>query len=282
MLYLQLCFTNTTEATQEILIAALDSIGFEAFHQTGSNSKNDSELFAFIEKALFDEELLNTTLANFQQNQFINQYKIKALENKNWNKLWESNFPPVIIAGQLLVKAPFHKIEKEYPYVIELEPKMAFGTGHHETTSMVLEAMLGIDFAGKTVLDFGCGTGILAIFAAIKKAKHIDAIDNDEWAHNNSLQNIEQTKISYIAIQKGTLNLVAQNQYDIILANINKNVITATFAQLHQMLNLKGQLIISGILKEDVDEITALGFQLFNTKSTIKYKGNWSMLIYTV
>jgi len=276
MLYLQLSFTNTSEATQEILIAALDSIGFEAFHQAGE------ELFAFVEKALFDEELLNNTLANFQQNQFINQYQIKALENKNWNTLWESNFPPVIIADQLLVKAPFHQIEKDYPYVIELEPKMAFGTGHHETTSMVLEAMFDIDFVDKTVLDFGSGTGILAIFASIKKAKHIDAIDNDEWAYNNSLQNIEQTKISNIAIQRGTLNLVAETKYDVILANINKNVITATLTQLHQMLKTNGQLIVSGILKEDVDEITVLASPLFNIKPTIKYKGNWSMLVFSI
>lgn len=276
MLYLQLSFTNTSEATQEILIAALDSIGFEAFHQT------TEELFAFVEKAQFDEELLNITLANFQQNQFINQYQIKALENKNWNTLWESNFPPVIIADQLLVKAPFHQIEKDYPYVIELEPKMAFGTGHHETTSMVLEAMFDIDFVDKTVLDFGSGTGILAIFASIKKAKHIDAIDNDEWAYNNSLQNIEQTKMSNIAIQRGTLSLVAETKYDVILANINKNVITATLAQLHQMLKANGQLIVSGILKEDVNEISALGFPLFNTKPTIKYKGNWSMLVFSI
>jgi len=139
---------------------------------------------------------------------------------------------------------------------------MAFGTGHHETTSMVLEAMLSIDFTNKTVLDFGSGTGILAIFAAIKKAIHIDAIDNDDWAYNNSLQNIQQTGIGNIHIQQGTLNLVENKHYDIILANINKNVIKATLAELYQMLKPKGSLIISGILKDDVKEIIALGLPL--------------------
>jgi len=259
MLYIQICFSNIPETTQEIVIAALDSIDFEAFHQT------ENELFAYVEKNLFNETQLHQTLHNFKQSSFIHQYKITALENKNWNVLWESNFPPVIIANQLLIKAPFHKIEKKYPYTIELEPKMAFGTGHHETTSMVLEAMLSIDFTDKTVLDFGCGTGILAIFAAIKNAIHIDAIDNDEWAYKNSLQNIQQTGIDNIHIQQGTLHLVENKHYDVILANINKNVIKASLAQLHQMLQPKGTLIISGILKDDVKEIIALGLPLYKS-----------------
>jgi len=276
MLYLQLSFLKIPQTAQEIIIAALDSIGFEAFHQT------DNELFAYIEKALFNEKQLHQTLHNFQQSAFISQYKITALENKNWNTLWESNFPPVIIADQLLIKAPFHNIEKEYPYVIELEPKMAFGTGHHETTSMVLEAMLSIDFSNKTVLDFGCGTAILAIFAAIKNATYIDAIDIDDWAYKNSLQNIEQTEINNIHIQQGSLLLVEDKQYDLILANINKNVIKDTFAQLYQMLKPEGMLIISGILKEDVEEISVLGMPLFKTAPQIQFKGNWSMLVFKV
>jgi len=274
MLYLQIRFTNVPESAQEIIIAALDSIGFEAFHQT------EKELFAYVEKTLFDETQLHQTLQNFQQSSYITQYQITTLENKNWNTLWESNFPPVIIANQLLIKAPFHTIEKKYPYVIELEPKMAFGTGHHETTSMVLEAMLSINFKDKTVLDFGCGTGILAIFAAMKNAKYIDAIDNDDWAYNNSLQNIQQTNIQNIHIQQSTLKLVKHKHYDVILANINKNVIKATLTQLYQMLNPKGTLIISGILKEDVEEIGALGLPLFKKQPVVKYKGNWSMLVF--
>ncbi len=274
MLYLQICFTNIQETEQEIVIAALDSIQFEAFQQT------QHELYAYVEKSLFDETLLHQTLHNFQQAQFIQQYDIKALANKNWNTAWESNFPPVVISDQLLIKAPFHHIEKQYPYVIELEPKMAFGTGHHETTSMVLEAMLSLNFENKTVLDFGCGTGILAIFAAMKNAAHIDAIDNDDWAYNNSLQNIEQTKTAHISIQQGTLDLVKHQTYHFILANINKNVITATLQQLHQMLKPKGVLIVSGILKADVEAISSLAFPLFEKKPVIQYKGNWSMLIF--
>ena len=274
MPFIQLTFNSVNEAAQEIIIAALSEINFDSFQQ------NQNELLAFIDKVFFNEEAIKDQLKLFGQTEAANNFSVSMLEEINWNKKWEENYPPVIIANQILIKAPFHNIKKKYDYEIELAPRMAFGTGHHETTAMVLEQMLAINFNNTTVLDYGCGTGILAIFAAIKNATTINAIDIDDWAYNNTVDNIATTGYKHIKIQQGEIGLVKHNSYNIILANINKNVILQNLSKLAEMLLPNGHLLLSGILVNDLEEVKKAALALFTKKPIVKTKGKWAMLAY--
>jgi len=274
MPFIQLTFNSVNQAVQEIIIAALSEINFDSFQQ------NENELLAFIDKVFFNEEAIKDQLKLFGQTEAANNFSVSMLEEINWNKKWEENYPPVIIANQILIKAPFHNIKKKYDYEIELAPKMAFGTGHHETTAMVLEQMLAINFNNTTVLDYGCGTGILAIFAAIKNATTINAIDIDDWAYNNTIDNIATTGYKHIKVQQGEIGLVAHNSYNIILTNINKNVILQNLSKLAEMLLPNGHLLLSGILVNDLEEVKKAALALFTKKPIVKTKGKWAMLHY--
>lgn len=274
MPFIQLTFTEVAEANQEITIAALSEINFDSFQQ-----KEDT-LLAFIDKSIFDEATIKAQLKLYGQTALIDNFTISILEDINWNKKWEENYPPVIIADQILIKAPFHNIKQKYTYEIELAPKMAFGTGHHETTAMMLEQMLHINFENTTVLDYGCGTGILAIFAAIKKAEKIDAIDIDDWAYNNTVENIKTTGHQNINIKQGDIDLVQKNCYEVILANINKNVILKNLSTLFEILVPNGNMLLSGILANDIDEVTTIAGKLFASQPNLKTKGKWAMLNY--
>jgi len=272
MPFIQLTFNEVKAFEQEIIIAALSEINFDSFQQ------NENQLLAFVDKDIFNESAIKKQLQLYGQNKAASNFLVNTLKDVNWNKKWEENYPPVIIAGQILIKAPFHKLEKKYAYEIELAPKMAFGTGHHETTYMMLEQMLSIDFTDTKVLDYGCGTGILAIFAAMKKAETIDAIDIDEWAYKNTLENLATIGCKNVIVRQGDLNLVNHNKYGIIMANINKNVILKNISKLFEMLLPKAHLLLSGILINDVEEMKRIAIDLFNNKPIIYTKGKWAML----
>jgi len=272
MPYIQLTFNEVNVSDQEIIIAALSEINFDSFQQ------NDSRLLAFVDQSIFNNLEVKNQLQLYGQSPAAANYLVSILEEVNWNTKWEENYPHVIVADKILIKAPFHNIEKKYDYEIELAPKMAFGTGHHETTYMMLAQMLHINFTDAKVLDYGCGTGILAIFAAMKNAKTIDAIDIDNWAYKNTVENITTTGHKNILVHKSDIDLVQHKQYNIILANINKNVILKNIGKLFEMLSLNGHLLLSGILKKDVDEVKKIGIDLFNSKPVIKTKGKWAML----
>jgi len=274
MPFVQLTFNEVEVASQEIIIAALIEINFDSFQQ------NNNQLLAFVDIINFDEAEMKAQLQLFGQKQAASNFTKNILEEENWNTKWEENFPPVIVADKILIKAPFHSIKQKYKYEIELAPKMAFGTGHHETTYMMLEQMLHIDFTNANVLDYGCGTGILAILAAMKNATTIDAIDIDDWAYKNSLENITTTGHKNINIQQGDLNLVHHNLYNVILANINKNVILKNLNALEKILLPEGHLFLSGILKDDVEEVMQATKGLFSSELIIKTKGNWAILVY--
>jgi len=272
MPYIQLTFIEVDEAAQEIIIAALSEINFDSFQQ------NENELLAFVDKDFFNESKVKNQLQLYGQAKVADNFSFAILEDVNWNKKWEENYHPIIIADQLLIKAPFHNIEQQYPYEIELSPKMAFGTGHHETTYMMLKQMLDVEFKNKSVLDYGCGTGILAILAAIKNAKTIDAIDIDDWAYRNTLENIKATNHQNINVQQGDINLVHHKRYNIILANINKNVILMNLEKLYEMLLPNGSLLLSGILKKDIEDVSNVLSDLFSNKPVIKNEGKWIMM----
>lgn len=244
--YLQFVFNIKDEDLKEILIAQLSEIGFDGFEE------KEKFLIAFIDSADFNEEEFNSIV-----NQYNLSFSQETVKEENWNKLWEQNFQPVIIDDEVAIRASFHQPIKNVHHEIIITPKMSFGTGHHATTYMMLEQMRAINFKEKSVLDFGTGTGVLAIYAEKLGASSITAIDNDEWSISNAAENIEQNNCSKINLMLGD-KPVAKTSYQIILANINKNIITDNFKNIVEALNKEGDVLLSGLLQEDEQDILVL------------------------
>jgi ribosomal protein L11 methyltransferase len=239
---------NCSEAS-EIVIALLAELGFESFEETENAVK------AYIPEKQFDEAALMELVDDFPE--LITSVEIRRIEQENWNRAWENNFPMTVIAGRVAVFAPFHTDIPESEHRICIMPQMSFGTGHHETTSLMIEMMLDLDMAKKSVLDMGCGTGILAIFAAMKKARQVTAIDIDEWAYRNAAENCERNRIGNIEILQGDKNLLTRRSFDLILANINRNILLEDIAAYAKSLPTGGLLLVSGFYASDLPDITA-------------------------
>jgi ribosomal protein L11 methyltransferase len=238
-----------TDEISEIVIAEFADLGCDSFIDT------DNGLNAYIEKNVFDETKIKRAVENLQNITKI-IYSAKYIENQNWNAIWESNFEPVVIDGKCTIRAPFHNNLPETKYKIVIMPKMSFGTGHHATTCLVAEALLNMDITNLQILDMGCGTGILAILAAMKNAAHIDAIDIDEWACENATENICANNVcKQVNVILGNVEQIKGKSYDLILANINRNIIVADMKQYAQSLKSGGTLIVSGIFTDDVSII---------------------------
>lgn len=226
-----------------ILIARLSDIGFEGFEE------DETSLKAFIPATIYDESAIDE-IAKLQEAPFTKT----IIGETNWNQLWESNFDPVMVDDFVAVRADFHEPAKGVKHEIIVTPKMSFGTGHHATTYMMIQQMRQIDFRGKTVLDFGTGTGVLAILAEKLGGAYTLAIDNDEWSIENAAENFRKNQCSWIELRKaGTAHV--DKLFDIILANINKHVILDNFQALATQLKPGGVLLLSGLLEEDKDDI---------------------------
>ncbi len=236
------------QPTSDILIAELGEAGFESFIE-----ETDGVL-AYIQKSDWSDMILEG-VEILKNTNFQVSYQFKEIEQENWNATWESNFKPIQVADTCVVRAPFHE-KPDVPFDIIIEPKMSFGTGHHETTHMMLQHILAHDFKGKSVLDMGCGTGVLAILTAMKGAKMIDAIDIDNWCYQNSLENIERNKCEYIKVYEGDASLLADRKYDVIIANINRNILLADIPVYAKALNKNGLLFLSGFYAEDIEIIS--------------------------
>ncbi|MFZ2430709.1 MAG: 50S ribosomal protein L11 methyltransferase, partial [Lutibacter sp.] len=183
-------------------------------------------------------------------------YEMQEIEQTNWNIEWEKNFNPIQVDGLVSIRAPFHE-NPNLKYDIVIEPKMSFGTGHHETTHMMIQHLLDLGVAGKKVLDMGCGTGILAIFAEMKGAKPIDAIDIDNWCYQNSLENVERNNCKHISVYEGDASLLKNKKYDVIIANINRNILLNDMNTYASCLDENGVILLSGFYKEDIPVIDA-------------------------
>lgn len=251
--------------TLNILDSTLADFFVSELWVLGYESEEINEgLKAYIDADQFDENELRQLVAGFNEEGNIEIVSIEPLKAHNWNELWESNFPPVEIAEKVVIKAPFHQT-KAFQYEIVMDPKMAFGTGHHETTSMMIEHLLNLPVQGKHVLDFGCGTGILGIMAAKLGAISVLAIDNDQWAYESTLENAERNHTPQVNAVLGDADAIPANSFDIILANINRHIILASLPVLHARLQAAGILLLSGILETDIADIaqtaTALGLE---------------------
>ena len=230
-------------AMNEILIAWLGNAGFDMFEEIEDGLK------AYIPSVEFNEKNFNEVIASIPDAENI-PFERTLIKEQNWNSQWESNFEPVTIADKVYIRAPFHPT-KNFETELVIEPKMSFGTGHHATTSMMAELMLSLNMEGKSVLDMGCGSGILAILAAKFNAINIVAIDNDDWAIENCLENSIRNNSSDIKIIKGESEILNGLSFDIILANINRNVLLADIPLYVESLNDNGMLLLSGFLSED-------------------------------
>ncbi len=263
---LQYVFNLHSQEEQEILIAALIEIGFDGFEE------KENELIAYVQQSLLNENALHKTLQKHPVS-----FTKKVVEEKNWNAEWESNFQPVIIDDKVMVRAHFHRLVKNILYDIVITPKMSFGTGHHATTYMMVQQLLRLDTANKTVFDFGTGTGLLAILAEKLGAKYITAIDNDEWSINNATENIHQNNCTKIKLSLSD-HLPLKEKFDIVLANINKNIIVDNFKSLVKIMNSNGSLVLSGLLEADESDI--MKFALRNRLKSIKTmcRDKWILL----
>ncbi len=232
---------HTTEAsTREILIARLAAEGYDGFEET------DDALYAYIPTDSFDAETLQLLADQYQL-----AYDTETIGQQNWNAEWEKNFQPVVVDDFCTIRADFHQLDVVTTHEIIITPKMSFGTGHHATTRMMVANMRHIDFAGKSVLDLGTGTGILAILAEKMGATDIAAIDNDEWAYENTRENIERNACKHITASQGSLEQLPPRHYDVVLANINRHILLHYMQDMYMLTNAGGKLLMSGLLTED-------------------------------
>lgn len=259
------------EPATEMLIAQLGYVGFESFVE------QDYGVTAYIQKQEWNSKILDDVFL-LHSNEFNITFEHNEIVQTNWNEEWEKNFNPIQVDDLVSIRAPFHT-NPLLQFDIVIEPKMSFGTGHHETTHMMVQHLLALDLDTKKVLDMGCGTGILAIFAEMKGAKPIDAIDIDRWCYENSLENIQRNNCNHITVYEGDAS-VLKEKYDVIIANINRNILLSDMKTYTDCLNENGVLLLSGFYKEDIviieDEVTKHGV----TFETMIQRNNWVALKY--
>ena len=266
--YLEYSFhIDPLQPASDILLAELSEIGFESFVET------EIGLIGFVQETSFDKSQLDG-IGILKNPQFQINWKCKTVAQQNWNAVWEQSFDPISIGNQCRVRAPFHAKENVL-YDIVIEPKMSFGTGHHETTFMMLQLILQDVFKNKSVLDMGCGTGVLAILAEMVGAKTVEAIDIDPWCYENSLENTVRNGCNVVKVSQGDRSLLEGRSYDIILANINRNILLDDLPTYINCLGKGGQLFLSGFYLSDLDTISSkcntLGLQFEKNLE----KNNW-------
>ncbi len=273
MIYIAYHFTvSPLQPATEILIAELGLVGFESFVE------NENGVIAYIQK----EDDYNTILNDIyvlKNDEFQISYNKEEIAQVNWNSEWEKNFNPIQVDNLVSVRAPFHQ-NPNLKYDIVIEPKMSFGTGHHETTHLMIQHLIELDLEGKTVLDMGCGTGILAIFAEIKGAKLTDAIDIDEWCYKNTFDNLELNNCRRVDVYQGDASLLINKKYDLIIANINRNILLNDIKIYAKCLNNNGILLLSGFYQEDIPLIDSETSKSNLKLDKIRARNNWVALKY--
>ena len=271
MNYYELLFTviATEDYQQDMLINTLGEVGFDTFEELEFGFK------AYIPVDDFDEAKLIEDITPYRE-MFTFSYEITLIPQKNWNEVWESNFEPINIRDKIFVRATFHQPRPEIQYEIIIDPKMAFGTGHHQTTSMMLELMLENEFSGKNVLDMGCGTGILAIMASKLGATTVTAIDYDLVCYESTLENAQLNNIANINAMCGSKEVIPDEQYDTILANINRNILLDQIPRYSEVLKTDGELYLSGFYEQPDLDIIMDEARKYGLKYIIhKNNSNW-------
>ena len=274
MKYFEVTFTTSpcNETVNDVVSALAGEIGFESFVEW------ENGVQAYIQQNLFDEEALKSMVADFPLPDTTIEYTVVEAEDKDWNEEWEKNFfQPIVIGDRCCIHSTFHKDTPQTEYEILINPQMAFGTGHHETTSSIISELLEADLQGKSVLDMGCGTSILAILASMRGADPITAIDIDDWCVNNSRDNIALNGINNITVEWGDANLLkGRAPFDVIIANINRNILLADMAQYAACMHPGSELFMSGFYVEDIpviqEKAESLGMEFIHHRE----KNNWA------
>lgn len=259
--------TPDNQDYRDILIASLGECGFESFVE------NEFDIEAFIQEDLSYNGILN----NVQfETLFDYTYEIEPIAEQNWNEVWEKNyFKPLLIANQCVIRAPFHTDYPKATYEIVIEPKMAFGTGNHETTSLMIEHILELNIDNKAVLDMGCGTGILAMLACMRNAASVVAIDIDHWSTESTSENASYNNCNNITVKLGDSSLLGDQTFDIIFANIHKNILLEDMAKFASVLNSGGTILLSGFYENDLQDIVDSAVQNKLQVSGHKMRNKW-------
>ncbi len=264
---------NPLQPARDILVAELGTLEFESFRET------ESGLSAYIPKSEWRADILKEVYI-LQNDAFTISYKEEEIEPINWNEEWEHNFEPIEIEETVSIRAPFHESGK-LKYNIIIEPKMSFGTGHHETTHLMVQHLLQTDLENKKILDMGCGTAVLAILAELRGAKELDAIDIDPWCYENSIENIARNNCTSIRVYQGDAALLKNKNYDVIIANINRNILLQDIVTYNSCLAKNGVLLLSGFYKDDIPTIDAETKKNGLKKESILERNNWVAVKYT-
>lgn len=269
--YIEVAFPANGSQKTELLSAILNGYGFEGIEELPHSLKG------YIRADLFNANNLASYFNRFDDLRGI-QFVHRKVPNKNWNEAWEKSYEPVTIASKVRIRASFHKIDKQIPYDILIDPKMSFGTGHHATTQLMIEMMIGMDFRGKSVLDFGSGTGVLSILAHKMKAKSVIAVDIDQWAFENMKENIRINQAENIEARMGDAGAIGVDKSDIILANVNKNIISENMELLVCALIRRGIILFSGLLENDETAIVNSAWSNGLILKEKKTKNGWLCL----
>ncbi len=260
-----------SQQNAEIITALLAELGFDSFSDT------ENGLLAYIPKKQLNRSDLESVISNLTLGCDIS-YNLNQVKEQNWNKEWESNFSPISIENLCYIRAPFHKSETGYKLEVTIEPKMSFGTGHHQTTWLMAREIFSLDIKNKRVLDMGCGTGILAIIAEKLGASEVTAIDNDDWAFRNAEENVAMNNCSKITTILGDAAQINQAKFDVVLANINLNILLSDFETYFNSVTDGGKILMSGILTNDIETLKAHVNRFRCKLISEKKKNDWALI----
>jgi len=267
--------SRTWDSTQkEILFALLAEIGFEGFVE------GTDILQAYIEESRHSDQLFNEVIDELAELDIKVQYRFHRTEDQNWNKEWEKKFVPVIIEEKVLIRAPFHDSKNDLACTLIIEPKMSFGTGHHFTTRLMIMEMMNFDLKHKQVLDMGCGTGVLGIYASKMGASGVLGIDNDRWAYQNALENVNRNEVVNLEVRFGDVGALKEEVFDFVLANITRNILVRDLEQYETHLVKDGIMIVSGFLAEDVEFVLNAAYRCKLTHLNTREDSNWISLAF--
>lgn len=270
-----ICHPSPGAHTAEILISVLADAGFESFTEN-----EDGTLSAFIQEPLYTHQLASR-LNSGEFSEYLDSFLIRNIADENWNAVWESQYEPVLIDDRCMVRAPFHPKNDDVEFDIVIMPKMSFGTAHHETTKLMIRFLMETEVKGKSLLDMGSGTAVLAILACMRGALPVSAYDNDEWAYNNALENVKSNNFDDIEVLLGDSSLLPCKKFDIILANINRNILLNDIPVYHASLNDGGMLIMSGFYSEDLPLIEAKAGESGMRLISKQIENNWTAACFT-